>query len=113
MVAPRRVLVVSTALDAATSQVIDRLLSWGAEVVRIDTELFPFDALLATTVADMSSNREYAFSCGAVERLESVDSIWYRRLRAAPCPPQMSTGVHEFCLRESRAMLLGTLLALD
>jgi glutathione synthase/RimK-type ligase-like ATP-grasp enzyme len=34
--------------------------------------------------------------------------IWFRRVRQPICPDGMSPGVYDFCLRESRSTLLGT-----
>ena len=105
------VLVVSTVLDLATDAVVRTLGDWGVRTTRLNTEDYPFGARM-TTVFDAASSG--AGSRGHVawegSRIDDVSAVWYRRVRSPVRPDGMDLGVYDFCAREARAALLGTLL---
>jgi glutathione synthase/RimK-type ligase-like ATP-grasp enzyme len=106
------VLVISTAVDTATDVVERAIHGEGGRVTRINTEDFPFDATLTTS---LRSEAVSAFCVtgpgGTPEKLAGVTAVWYRRVRIPVKPPDMHPGVYDFALRESRAALLGMVLA--
>lgn len=106
MTIDRDILIVSTAVDAATDDVVRILGDRGAKVVRVNTEDLPFDGSLNIDYQDSQATL-LDFSGRNVR----PQSIWYRRLRSPPKPDNMDEGIYDFCLRENRAALLGGLLA--
>lgn len=105
------VLVVSTALDASTDEVVARLQGNGVRTTRLDTEHYPFGSLL-TSVLDTSTQPWLEATLDGAS-MRDITSIWYRRIRSPERPSSMNPGVYDFCLRESRSALLGTLLSLS
>jgi len=104
------VLIVSTKLDVATDVVVSLLDRRGVRATRINSEDFPFDSFLATTVTPNSLTTTYRFGALEPVTLEDVSSIWYRRVRSPERPNTMLQGVYDFCLREARSALLGSIL---
>lgn len=104
------VLVVSTGLDSSTDEVVIRLVAKGARVTRLNTETFPFHTAL-TAQLDSSAASALETWVGTNSTRDAT-SLWYRRVRSPEKPAAMMPGVHDFCLRESRAALIGALLAL-
>ncbi len=49
---------------------------------------------------------------GADISFDDVSSLWYRRVRTAEAPDDMSPGIYDFCVREAHDALLGMLLSL-
>jgi glutathione synthase/RimK-type ligase-like ATP-grasp enzyme len=104
------VLVVSTALDTSTDEVVAKLQGRGVRTTRLDTERYPFSSRLTATLGTGAHPLLEADLDGA--SMGDVTSIWYRRIRSPERPTTMNPGVYDFCLRESRSALLGTLLSL-
>lgn len=107
------VLVVSTVLDLATDAVVRSLHAGDVRCTRLNTEQYPFDVRMTTTIPEGTRAPETIISNPLRERasLADVSSVWYRRVRVPEKPDAMDPGVYEFCIRESRSALLGLLLA--
>jgi len=99
------VLIVSTAVDSATDEVVRILGERGTNVTRVNSEDLPFDASISI---------DFQNEPGTTLRYKgkgiTAQSIWYRRVRTPPKPENMDSGVYDFCLRENRAALLGGLM---
>ncbi len=111
-VAPH-VLVVSTKLDVATDAVVQELHELGTRVSRINTEELPFESTMTLKLGCEGTSllrSVHGTSSAISSDLDSVTSCFYRRVRTPMQPPDMDSGVFHFCLRESRAALLGALL---
>jgi glutathione synthase/RimK-type ligase-like ATP-grasp enzyme len=107
------VLIISTKLDVATDAVIKALGARGVCCTRFNVEDFPFDSHLTSTIDFPSlglSFSVYPCNLGPVS-LDEVTSIWYRRIRSPERPEEMISGVYDFCIREARAALLGSILS--
>ncbi len=99
------ILIVSTVADTATDTVVQSLIARGVPHQRINTEDFPFERGLTF---DYQANGRTAI---AIDReLTSSTAIWYRRIRSPAQPDTMDPGIYDFCLRETRAALVGGLL---
>ena len=105
------VLIVSTALDLATDAVVRALRERGVRATRWNTEDFPYASQLTVAMRGGTVTTHLVRDGNERVELSDVTAVWYRRVRTAECPAGMDPGVHEFCLRESRAALLGALLA--
>ena len=99
------VLIVSTAVDAATDEVVRILGERGTHVTRMNTEDLPFDGSLSIDFQSTSSTT-LQYNGKAI----TARSIWYRRVRTPPQPEEMDSGIYDFCLRENRAAMLGGLM---
>lgn len=108
MISNPYVLVVSTIADAATDDVVRRLASRSVEFRRINTEAFPFTKRI-TSRFGAEPGSPWLEIDGEV--LATPAAIWYRRYRAPMLAEGMEPGVYDFCLREARAGLVGSLLA--
>ena len=102
------VLIVTASYDEAPRYVGAALANLGVPFFRLDTDRFPsevrviFDPYEGITISDGQqpiSSRQ-------------IRSVWYRRNVAPILPESLSSGVREFCERESRAFLEGMLTAL-
>lgn len=100
------VLIVSTAVDAATDEVVRILSERGVAVERLNTEALPFDA---SVTFDFHS--EPTTTLQHQGKHIAARTLWYRRIRAPQRPETMDSGIYDFCLRENRAALLGGLMA--
>jgi glutathione synthase/RimK-type ligase-like ATP-grasp enzyme len=100
------VLIVSTAVDVATDEVVRLLTDRGASVARLNTEELPFDA---SVTFDFQNGQPPVLEY-AGKRIVAK-TIWYRRIRGPQKPAAMDPGIYDFCLRENRAALLGGLMA--
>lgn len=105
----RHVLIVSTIADVATDDVIRRLAARGTACTRINTENYPFSGTLSF-VPGQSVASSWLENDGRAVQLPT--SVWYRRMRTPIKPEAMDSGVYEFCLHETRATLLGSVLGL-
>jgi len=105
----RRVLIVSTIADVATDDVIRRLAARGAAYTRINTEDYPFSRTLSFVVGQSAPSGWLDIDGRAIQL---PTSVWYRRMRTPAKPEAMDSGIYEFCLHESRATLLGSILGL-
>jgi glutathione synthase/RimK-type ligase-like ATP-grasp enzyme len=103
------VLIVSTIADVATDDVIRRLAAKGVSHVRLNTEDFPFSRTFKTSPTK-TNQTDWLLSDG--RPILEPTAIWYRRLRTPPKPKEMDEGVYEFCMQETRAALLGSLVGL-
>jgi glutathione synthase/RimK-type ligase-like ATP-grasp enzyme len=102
------VLVISTAIDESTSAVVDHLRERDVQVIRLDTEQFPFSTELSATLGE-----SLLLDWTQTNQAPMPSSVWYRRVRSPAPPVDMNSGVYDFCVRESRSTLLGMLLASD
>lgn len=104
------VLIVSTVLDLATDAVVRALTARNVCVTRWNTEDYPFASRLTVAATQTATSAILTPSLSAPVDLSAVTAVWYRRVRTPEAPRGMDEGVYDFCLRESRASLLGTLL---
>ncbi len=102
------VLIVSTIVDVATDEVVTRLTRRGVNFQRVNTEQYPFHSTLAFQPGSECSN---AWMYVNAEWRPEPSSVWYRRVRVPTRPENMDPGIYEFCLRETRASLLGGLMS--
>jgi glutathione synthase/RimK-type ligase-like ATP-grasp enzyme len=105
----RRVLIVSTIVDVATDDVIRRLAARGVAYTRINTEDYPFSRTVSFVVGQSVPSGWLDIDGRSIQL---PTSVWYRRMRTPAKPETMDGGVYEFCLHESRATLLGSILGL-
>ena len=107
------VLIISTAVDAATDAVQHKLDGRGVPCIRLDTEQFPFDSQLSLSVGGTpgTPHMSYHPRGSAIAIAKSPRSTWYRRVRTPTRPEAMDQGVYEFCMRESRAALVGSCMS--
>ena len=105
MTSDLKVLIISTVVDAATNEVVRILGERGADVMRVNSEDLPFDGSLSI---------DYQSALGTTLEYNGKNitstAIWYRRVRTPPKPEGMDSGIYDFCLRESRAAMLGGLM---
>lgn len=102
MKSERHVLVVSTAVDVATDGVVSGLLQAGVQVTRLNTEDLPFQSSMTYAVGEGKTS---LYLDG--EPLPAPTAVWYRRVRVPKRPDGLDPGIYDFCLRETRAALLG------
>jgi glutathione synthase/RimK-type ligase-like ATP-grasp enzyme len=104
------VLVISTKADVATDDVVRRLTRCGVGFTRLNTEDYPF----ANTFSHCPGVDPWRpwLSCQG-RRVPAPTSVWYRRLRTPPKPDGMDEGVAAFCLQETRAALVGSVIGRD
>lgn len=106
------ILIVSTKVDIASDAVVRELNAQGSRVTRLNTEDFPFDSLLTARLQNgQDFSCSYQIDGVRLASLDDVTSIWYRRVRSPERPDEMVRGVYDFCLREARSTVLGTVLA--
>jgi glutathione synthase/RimK-type ligase-like ATP-grasp enzyme len=104
------VLVVSTIADMATDVVVRCLADSGVPCLRVNTENYPFADTLTHESGCGAQSPSIKFNG---EPLAMPRSIWYRRMRTPSKPEGMDAGVYDFCLQETRAALLGSILSLS
>lgn len=104
-----RILVISTIADVATDFVVQGLNQLGVPVCRLNTESLPFDESMTFSV---ESHRRPVLCFGEREQ-SSPTSVWYRRVRVPARPPEMDVGVYDFCLKETRTALIGSVMSLE
>ena len=102
------VLIVTASYDEAPRYVGAALESMGVPFFRLDTDRFPSEVQASFDPYDGITILDGQHSISGKE----VKSVWYRRNVASILPESLSCGVREFCERESRAFLEGTLIAL-
>jgi glutathione synthase/RimK-type ligase-like ATP-grasp enzyme len=103
------VLIVSTIVDAATDEVVRRLAARGIPHKRLNTEDYPFSQSVVFRPG-VGATENWLESGG--RSLPFPSSVWYRRLRTPPKPDGMDEGIYTFCLQETRATLLGSIMGL-
>jgi glutathione synthase/RimK-type ligase-like ATP-grasp enzyme len=106
----RHVLIVSTIADVSTDDIVRRLTARGVAHTRVNTEGYPFSGTIGFVPGGAEATDSLIFDGLAIR---CPTTIWYRRLRTPSKPDGMSGGVYEFCLQETRAALLGSLLGLN
>ncbi|MBI4906996.1 MAG: hypothetical protein HY820_25440 [Acidobacteria bacterium] len=99
------VLIVSTKVDAATDDVVQRLARQGIPHHRLNTEEYPFHRRITYNPSDSAA----WLQCDD-EPLMEPTSIWYRRMRIPSTPERMDEGVATFCRNETRATILGSII---
>jgi glutathione synthase/RimK-type ligase-like ATP-grasp enzyme len=106
------VLIVSTKADIATDDVVLRLATRGVHFTRLNTEDFPFERQISYDPATQEAQNWLTIrkSDGTEDWLPPPTSVWYRRVRTAPVPAGMDHGVYDFCVKEARAALMGSIL---
>ena len=102
------VLIVSTIADVATDDVVRRLSARGAVYTRINTEDYPFSKTLSFAAGMPASGGRLDIDGRSIE---PPTAAWYRRMRTPAKPEAMDSGVYDFCLHETRATLLGSILS--
>lgn len=102
MAAVPHVLVVSTAVDAATDAVVRCLEKRGTRVTRLNTEAYPYEETSSISFSDEG----VAVSWGA------IGALWYRRVRSPAKPDVMAPAIHEYCCHEAQGFLVGSVLAM-
>lgn len=105
----RSVLIVSTVADAATDEVVRHLAARGVPHRRLQTEDYPF----ARTFAYRPQPNIESWMVSDGEPISPPTTIWYRRFRTPAKPEGMDDGIYTFCLHETRAALLGSLMSRD
>ncbi len=107
------VLIVSSKVDTATDSVVCALQSQSCRVTRLNTEDLPYHSFLTRRLSPGESDDLLRFGTLDLNTaaLNEISGLWYRRVRSPEKLADMATGVHEFCVRESRAAVLGTLLS--
>lgn len=90
------ILILSTKVDIATDAVIVELDKLGSDVIRLNTEDYPYRSALSTHQTD-------TFHDISLRGHSTFRSCWYRRIRRSSKPVQMEAGIHDFCVREARA----------
>jgi glutathione synthase/RimK-type ligase-like ATP-grasp enzyme len=106
------VLVASTTLDVSTDAVVRQLYRRGVRCTRLNTETYPFQSQLTFRIGS-ARGAVLDLMRGEDDKPVQLDptSIWFRRMRSPARPDDMAPGIYDFCLRESRATLLGALCA--
>lgn len=101
------VLIVSTVADVATDHVVKILSARSIPHKRINTEDYPFSRTFGFRISPLDGISSI-FGNLALER---PTSVWYRRVRSPAKPTEMQDGIYDFCLQETRASLLGSLMS--
>jgi len=103
------VVIISTSVDTATDAVIRELDGAGIDHFRFNTEEYPYKGRLTNRIND----EEQRVRLGPGGPLNHATSIWFRRLRTPHPPEEVASGIHEYCINEARAALVGSLLGSD
>ena len=103
------VLLVTASYDEAAEQVAHHINQVGARTFRLNTDLFPTE-IKATF--DPHSGLLLESDAGTVHSSE-IMSVWYRRNVNATLPDHLNQYDQEFCVRESRNFLEGTLQSIQ
>lgn len=106
---PDSVLLVTTSYDEAPDHVGAHLERCGVPFFRLDTDRFPRDVQIRFNPGGGLTFRDGVNSFSG----EQVRSVWYRRNVAPLLPIDVESGVLDFCEREHRAFLLGSLASLS
>ena len=103
------VLLVTASYDAAADSVSWCLEQMGIPAFRLDTDLFPTEVK-----ATFDPNRGLAIENSRdFVNSSQIMSVWYRRNVAPALPAHLDEYDREFCARESRAFLEGTLMSIS
>jgi len=101
------VLILSTRFDVATDAVVAQLAMIGTDVVRVNTEDFPFETQISIDLPDGAVDGEFSLHDIRTNGAFRPSSVWLRRLRLPPLLDGMEQGAYEFAAREARSALLG------
>lgn len=103
------VLLVTTSYDFAASYVMKALDLRGVPYFRFNTDQFP-----TCVIATYSPPNYLVFDDGSTTVSgDRIKSVWYRRHVAPALPSEIKRGVTDFCERETRAFLEGSLANLS
>ena len=108
--ASRHVLIVSTAVDLSTDAVVRALGERNVRVTRWNTEDYPFRSRLTSLLTGSDVGGRLVRQSESSVDFSTITAVWYRRVRTPERPDAMDPGIFDFCLRESRASLIGGLL---
>lgn len=104
------VVIISTRVDTSTDAVVRELDRRGVECTRFNTDEYPYNAQITTHVEEHQASTSLATQTHSSDVLDNATGIWFRRLRTPSPPANMAKGVHEYCINEARAALVGSLL---
>ena len=105
----KKVLLVTASYDKAASLVEERLSKMGEPFFRMDTDRFPTEIK-----ATYSPERGFAYRDGTRQiESEEIAAVWYRRNVSPSLPDTVYQYDREFCEREQKAFIEGTLATLD
>lgn len=102
------VLIVTASYDLAPRYVGKALERRGVPFFRFDTDRFPQNV---ETIFDPKSGLTISDGTQSISANE-IRSVWYRRSVPPILPTNLESGTREFCERESRAFVEGTLMAM-
>lgn len=106
----RPVLIVSTKIDSATDAVTRNLRNSGHDLIRFNTEDYPYEVLSSATIS-MDDFKGLSVSYDKING--PFKSIWWRRLRSPENPEKMHQKMHQYCIQESQAFTIGVALSLS
>ncbi|MCA9655146.1 MAG: MvdC family ATP-grasp ribosomal peptide maturase [Myxococcales bacterium] len=93
----------------AVDRVAEELVRRGARPRRIDSDGFPAELRLTTTIHDDPQGRRVLHDAeGAIDG-EQVRAVWLRRLWRPRLDEELDPSLRDGCIRESRAALVGFL----
>ena len=105
---PDTVLLVTTSYDEAADLVADRLTQAGERWFRLDTDRFPWEIK-----ASFSSEEGFVYWDGKARvKSDEIKAVWYRRNVPPTLPDSIDRFHREFCEREQKAFIDGTLSTL-
>lgn len=103
-----KVLLVTASYDRAASLVEERLSRMGEPFFRLDTDRFPTEIK-----ATYSPELGFTYQDGEHQiKSDDVAAVWYRRNVAPSLPDTIDQYDREFCAREQKAFIEGTLATL-
>ena len=105
---PDTVLFVTASYDLAPDYVGASLQRYGVPYFRLDTDRFPFEVQAEFSPSTGIKIRDGDRTIQGAE----IKSVWYRRNVAPFFPAVLDAGLQDFCERENRAFLEGTLWSL-
>ncbi|MEX0681985.1 MAG: hypothetical protein WD904_06945 [Dehalococcoidia bacterium] len=101
-------MLVTTSYDVGADYVSSALSSLGVAFHRLNTDQFPSE-----THITFDPQRDIVFSSGASRTTGSeVTAVWYRRIAGPNLSKDLDPGIREFCERECRAFITGTVSSL-
>ena len=104
-----KVLLVTASYDRAAGLVEERLSRMGEPFFRLDTDRFPFEIK-----ATYSPETGFTYQDGEqLVKSDDVAAVWYRRNVAPSLPDTIDQYDREFCTREQKAFIEGTLATLN
>jgi glutathione synthase/RimK-type ligase-like ATP-grasp enzyme len=98
------ILIITNRNDYTTDFVISRLMKYGVNFTRFNTEDFPFDATIS--LSKEGKRLELRKSNRRID-LSEVHSVWYRRPNLPAFPSELDEDSRDFVSRESREFLMG------